>query len=242
MYNVGAKIIHSDHLISTVAYKLGPKVPPVYALEGSIAMAGGAITWLQNQLHLFRKPEETQWMAAKPRTENGESDNGGDLVFVPAFNGLFAPYWRSDARGLIIGINQFTTKEQLIRAALEATCFQTKEILQTMQTKSRYELSSLLVGKFPSAKDEKYSFLNSFNSFVTDGAMSQNDLLMQMQADLLGIPVSEVKLYPRLTYIASFLGFEAVNAGNYCSGSSSCRYVQSCVTSRVTRMQTERGG
>ena len=72
--------------------------------------------------------------------------------------------------------------------------------------------------------------------------MSQNDLLMQMQADLLGIPVSEIKLYPRLTYIASFLGFEAVNAGNYCSGSSSCRYVQSCVTSRVTRMQTERGG
>ena len=110
VYNVGAKIIHSDHLVSTVAYKLGPKVPPVYALEGSIgnspfwcvpilliifvvyailAMAGGAISWLQKQLHLFQKPEDTQWMAAAHK-----NDNDDDLVFVPAFNGLFAPYWR----------------------------------------------------------------------------------------------------------------------------------------------------
>ena len=88
LYNVGPRIIHSDHgLISTVAYQLGPDTPPVYALEGSIASAGGAVTWLQKQLGLFQKPKEIEAMAS-------EVKDSGDIVIVPAFNGLFAPHWR----------------------------------------------------------------------------------------------------------------------------------------------------
>lgn len=161
LYNVGPRIVHSTHgLISTVAYKMGPNNPPVYALEGSVACAGGAVTWLQKELRLFDKPQDIEIMASKV-------NDCQDVVFVPAFPGLFAPYWRSDARGLIVGLTQYTSKEVLCRAALEAVCFQTREVLDAMQSDSKYELSSLLV----------------------DGAMSQNNLLMQMQAELLGIPV-----------------------------------------------------
>jgi len=96
LYNVGPRIVHSNHgLISTVAYKLGPNTPPVYALEGSVACAGGAVTWLQKELQIFDKPKDIEIMAS-------QVNDCQDVVFVPAFPGLFAPYWRPDARGLLL--------------------------------------------------------------------------------------------------------------------------------------------
>ena len=88
LYNVGPRIVHSENgLISTVAYQLGPKMPPVYALEGSVAMAGGAVTWLQNELNIFNQPKDIEMIAS-------EVANSQDVIFVPAFSGMFAPYWR----------------------------------------------------------------------------------------------------------------------------------------------------
>ncbi len=140
LYNVGPKIVHSSNgLISTIAYKMGPDASPVYALEGSIATAGGAVHWLQEQLESFSKPEEIEDLAAKVKSDESE------IVFVPAFSGLFAPHWRPDARGLLIGLTQSTSKSHLCKAALEAVCFQTREVLEAMQSDSKYELSSLLV-------------------------------------------------------------------------------------------------
>ncbi|KAG6444108.1 glycerol kinase isoform X2 [Manduca sexta] len=162
LYNTGTRKVQSTHgLITTVAYKLGPDAPAVYALEGSIAVAGGAMKFLRDNLHLIKDVvEDTEHIA-------GQVFSTGDVYFVPAFSGLYAPYWRKDARGIICGLTAFTTKNHIIRAALEAVCFQTRDILEAMNKDCGMPLAKLHV----------------------DGRMTSNDLLMQLQADLTGIPV-----------------------------------------------------
>ncbi|KAJ5467029.1 Glycerol kinase [Penicillium sp. IBT 31633x] len=159
LYNVGDKPVFSTHgLLATVAYHFGEK--PVYALEGSIAVAGSGIKFLQNNLNFFQESKEVNDLACSVE------DNGGCL-FVTAFSGLFAPYWIDDAKGTIFGITQYTQKGHIARATLEATCFQTKAILDAMEKDSGHALSELAV----------------------DGGMSNSDLAMQTQADLISIPV-----------------------------------------------------
>ncbi|KAJ0170555.1 hypothetical protein K1T71_013926 [Dendrolimus kikuchii] len=162
LYNTGTRRVQSTHgLITTVAYKMGPDAPPVYALEGSIAVAGGAMKFLRDNLKLIKDvAQDTEHIA-------GQVFSTGDVYFVPAFSGLYAPYWRKDARGIICGLTAFTTKNHIIRAALEAVCFQTRDILEAMNKDCGMPLSKLHV----------------------DGKMTSNDLLMQLQADLTGIPV-----------------------------------------------------
>ncbi|EKV13298.1 Glycerol kinase, putative [Penicillium digitatum] len=159
LYNVGDKPVFSTHgLLATVAYHFGGK--PIYALEGSIAVAGSGIKFLQNNLNFFQESKEVDDLAYSV------DDNGG-CVFVTAFSGLFAPYWIDDAKGTIFGITQHTQKGHIARATLEATCFQTKAILDAMEKDSGHTLSELAV----------------------DGGMSNSDLAMQTQADLISIPV-----------------------------------------------------
>jgi glycerol kinase len=164
LYNVGDKPVISTHgLLSTVAYNFDGK--PQYALEGSIAVAGSSIKFLQNNFGFIGASNQISQLA-----ETVE-DNGG-CTFVTAFSGLFAPYWIDDARGTIFGITAYTQRGHVARATLEATCFQTKAILQAMEKDSRHALAELAV----------------------DGGMSNSDLCMQTQADLIGIPVERPRM------------------------------------------------
>jgi glycerol kinase len=146
-------------LLTTVCYKLG-QAAAVYALEGSVAVTGSAVQWLRDQLGIITTAAEVEAVA------NTVADNGG-VYFVPAFSGLFAPYWRSDARGAIVGLSRFNTKAHLARATLEAICFQTRAVLDAMTVDAGVDLSILKV----------------------DGGATVNDTLMQLQADVLGVPV-----------------------------------------------------
>jgi glycerol kinase len=158
--NTGAEIVHSKSgLLTTVAYKLGDR-PAHYALEGSIAYTGALVQWLRDNLGLIQKSTDIESLARTVR------DNG-DVYFVPAFSGLYAPYWKSNARGVIAGLTRFTNKGHLARAVLEATAFQTREVLEAMEKDSRIQLKVLR----------------------TDGGMVENDLLMQFQSDILNLPV-----------------------------------------------------
>lgn len=164
LYNVGDRPVISQHgLLATVAYNFDGKA--VYALEGSIAVAGSGIKFLQNNLTFFNESKEVNDLASSV------PDNGG-CVFVTAFSGLFAPYWIDDAKGTIFGLTQYTQKGHIARATLEATCYQTKAILDAMQKDSGHALSELAV----------------------DGGMSNSDLAMQIQADLISIPVYRPKM------------------------------------------------
>ncbi|KAL4895437.1 hypothetical protein BDV59DRAFT_155204 [Aspergillus ambiguus] len=164
LYNVGDKPVISTHgLLATVAYHFDGK--PVYALEGSIAVGGSGVKFLQNNLEFFSASNEVNDLALSVE------DNGG-CVFVTAFSGLFAPYWIDDAKGTIFGITQYTKKGHIARATLEATCFQTKAILDAMEKDSGHALSELAV----------------------DGGLSNSDLAMQIQADLISIPVYRPKM------------------------------------------------
>jgi glycerol kinase len=160
LLNTGAERVLSENgLITTVCYALDG-APPVYALEGSIAVTGSLVQWLRDNLGLIGSASEVEPLA---RTVE---DNGG-AYFVPAFSGLFAPYWRPDARGAIVGLTRYVNRGHLARAALEATAFQTREVVDAMRLDSGVTLSSLKV----------------------DGGMVGNELLMQFQADILGVPV-----------------------------------------------------
>jgi len=160
LLNTGAMAVPSKHgLLTTVAYKLGDG-PAVYALEGSIAITGALVQWLRDNLHFFDFSKHIEDYA---RTV---PDSGG-IYFVPAFSGLFAPYWQSDARGVIVGLTRFINKGHICRAALEATAYQTREVLDAMEQDSGVKLTGLKV----------------------DGGMVYNELLMQFQADILGVPV-----------------------------------------------------
>ena len=160
LLNTGTKPVQSKNgLLTTLGYKIGNE-PAVYALEGSIAITGALIQWLRDNLGMIAKSPDVEALAKTVE------DNGG-IYFVPAFSGLFAPYWKSDARGAIVGMTRYATKGHIARAALEATAFQTREVLDAMNKDSGVALTALKV----------------------DGGMVYNDLLMQFQADILGVPV-----------------------------------------------------
>jgi glycerol kinase len=159
LLNTGTQIVPSKAgLLTTVCYRMGAET--IYALEGSIAVTGSAVQWLRDQLGIIASASEIEALA------NSVPDNGG-IYFVPAFSGLFAPYWRSDARGAIVGLSRFNTKAHLARATLEAICFQTRAVLDAMVQDSGVRLEVLKV----------------------DGGATVNDTLMQLQADVLGVPV-----------------------------------------------------
>ncbi len=160
LLNTGTEIVKSEHgLLTTVLYKFGES-PAVFALEGSVAVTGSAIQWLRDQLGIISTAREVEALASSVE------DNGG-VYFVPAFSGLFAPYWRSDARGVIVGLTRASTKAHLARAALEAICYQTKEILVAMAADSGIILKEMRV----------------------DGGITANNLCMQLQADVMGIEI-----------------------------------------------------
>lgn len=158
--NTGEEIVPSKNgLLTTVCYKIGEQ-KTIYALEGSIAVTGSLVQWLRDNLKMFSSAPEIEELAASVE------DNGG-CYFVPAFSGLFAPYWRSDARGAIVGLTRFVNRGHIARAVLEATAFQTREVLDAMEADSGVKLAELKV----------------------DGGMTANELLMQFQADQVGVPV-----------------------------------------------------
>lgn len=160
LLNTGTEIVKSRHgLLTTVLFKFGDQ-PVHYALEGSVAVTGSAIQWLRDQLGIISNASEVETLAASVE------DNGG-VYFVPAFSGLFAPYWRSDARGVIVGLTRATNKGHLARAALESICYQTKEILDAMTADSGLALTQMRV----------------------DGGITSNALCMQLQADVMGIEI-----------------------------------------------------
>ncbi|MFI5619950.1 glycerol kinase GlpK [Streptomyces sp. NPDC051567] len=160
LMNTGDKIINSySGLLTTVGYQIGDQ-KPVYALEGSIAVTGSLVQWMRDQMGLIKSAAEIETLASSVE------DNGG-AYFVPAFSGLFAPYWRSDARGVIAGLTRYVTKAHIARAVLEATAWQTREITDAMTKDSGVELAALKV----------------------DGGMTSNNLLMQTLSDFLDAPV-----------------------------------------------------
>ena len=160
LMNTGGKPVASKHgLLTTVGYKLG-KEPACYALEGSVAIAGALVQWLRDNLGLIRSSPEIESLA-------GTVDDNGGIYIVPAFSGLYAPYWKSSARGVIAGLTRYANKAHLARAVLEAVAFQTREVVEAMEQDSGIELTVLRV----------------------DGGMAGNNLLMQFQADLLERPV-----------------------------------------------------
>ncbi|WP_406054799.1 glycerol kinase GlpK [Kribbella sp. NBC_00889] len=162
LLNTGTELVRSKAgLLSTMCYKFGDAAP-IYALEGSIAVTGSAVQWLRDQLGIISGASETETLARQVE------DNGG-VYFVPAFSGLFAPYWRSDARGAIVGLSRFNTNAHLARATLEAICYQSKDVADAMEKDSGVKLDVLKV----------------------DGGVTANELAMQMQADILGVPVSK---------------------------------------------------
>jgi glycerol kinase len=165
LLNTGTSPVPSKSgLLTTLAYKIGEQ-PAVYCLEGSIAITGALVQWMRDNLGLIKTSAEIEQLAASV------DDNGG-AYFVPAFSGLFAPYWKSDARGVIAGLTRYVTKGHLARAALEATAWQTREVVDAMNADSGVALTSLRV----------------------DGGMVYNELLMQFQSDVLGVPVIRPKV------------------------------------------------
>lgn len=165
LLNTGEKPVPSrSGLLTTLAYQLENQ-PPVFCLEGSIAITGALVQWLRDNMNIIRESSEIEKLAASV------PDNGG-VYFVPAFSGLYAPYWRGDARGVIVGMSRYTNKAHIARAALEATAFQTREIFDAMEKDSKVHLKALKV----------------------DGGMVKNDLLMQFQSDLLDAPVVRPKV------------------------------------------------
>jgi len=162
LLNTGTELVRSKAgLLSTVCYKFGDD-PVVYALEGSIAVTGSAVQWLRDQLGIISGAAQSETLAR-------EVPDSGGVYFVPAFSGLFAPYWRSDARGAIVGLSRFNTNAHLARATLEAICYQSKDVVEAMEKDSGVHLEVLKV----------------------DGGVTANDLCMQIQADVLGVTVSK---------------------------------------------------
>ncbi|KAF8063674.1 hypothetical protein HT031_003529 [Scenedesmus sp. PABB004] len=212
LLNTGGALTPSRHgLLTTVAHRLGPGVPPSYALEGSVAVAGLGISWLRDNLRIIDSADDSEAIAA------GVPDTGG-VYFVPAFSGLLAPHWQEDARGALLGMTAFTTRGHVVRALLEAICFQSREVLQAMlldtQDHQARTLSRGLSGALadeaaaaaaeaggtapagdvqgavaPSGGGGGQDFSASLNLLRVDGGATHNDLLMQLQSDILQVPV-----------------------------------------------------
>jgi glycerol kinase len=161
LLNTGTELVTSEHgLLTTVCYQFGD-AKPAYALEGSIAVTGSAVQWLRDQLGIIAEAAEIEALAV-------EVPDTGGCYFVPAFSGLFAPYWRSDARGALVGLSRYHTRAHLARAVLEAICYQSRDVADAMAADSGVRLEVLKV----------------------DGGVTANNLCMQLQADILGVPVS----------------------------------------------------
>ena len=162
LLNTGTEIVRSKNgLLTTLCFKFGDE-PACYALEGSVAVTGSAIQWLRDQLGIITNAAETENLASSV------TDTAG-VYFVPAFSGLFAPYWRNDARGVIVGLTRAATKAHLVRAALEAICYQTRDVMDAMVADSGLPMPEMRV----------------------DGGITANSLCMQMQADIMGIEISK---------------------------------------------------
>ncbi|MGC9347231.1 MAG: glycerol kinase GlpK [Anaerolineae bacterium] len=160
LLNTGTEIVPSERgLLTTLGYRFGDE-EPVYALEGSIAITGALVQWLRDNLGFFTRAPQIEELARRV-------DDAGGMYIVPAFSGLFAPYWRSDARGVMVGLTRYIDKAHICRAALEATAYQTLDVIEAMEQDAEMELKTLKV----------------------DGGMVVNDLLMQFQADILDVPV-----------------------------------------------------
>ncbi|MBN1120717.1 MAG: glycerol kinase GlpK [Anaerolineae bacterium] len=165
LLNTGTEAVQSKNgLLTTLCYKFGSD-PAVYALEGSIAITGALVQWLRDNLEMIKESKDIEALAKTV-------DDAGGIYFVPAFSGLFAPYWKSDARGVIVGLTRYVNKGHIARAALEATAYQTREVLDAMNADSGVALIALKV----------------------DGGMVYNELLMQFQSDVLGVPVIRPKV------------------------------------------------
>ncbi len=184
LLHTGEKPVASKFgLLTTVAYRFDDGRAANYALEGSVAVAGSLVQWLRDNLGLFAASKDVEAMARSV-------EDNGDVYFVPAFSGLFAPRWRADARGTIVGMTRFTNRGHLARAALEATAYQTRDVLEAMRGDANVQLSSLKV----------------------DGGMTANDLLMQFQADVLGIAVERPKVMETTALGAAYAAARAIGA------------------------------
>jgi glycerol kinase len=175
LLNVGREAVPSKAgLLTTVCYQF-EGAAPVYALEGSVAVTGSAVQWLRDQLGMIRSAPEIEALA------NSVEDSGG-VYFVPAFSGLFAPYWRSDARGVVVGLSRHSNRGHLARATLEAICYQSRDVLEAMKADSGLDLETIKV----------------------DGGATANDTLMQLQADILGVNVVRPKVIETTSLGASY--------------------------------------
>jgi glycerol kinase len=191
LMNTGTDVVRSHSgLIPTVAYRLGSS-PAIYALEGSVAISGSLVQWLRDNLQIIESAPDIEPLAASV------DDNGGAYI-VPAFSGLFAPYWRADARGVIAGLTRYVTKAHLARAALEAVAYQTRDVVNAMNSESDVPLASLKV----------------------DGGMVVNELLMQFQADILDVPVIRPRVIETTALGAAYAAGLAVG---FWSGSDDIR-------------------
>jgi glycerol kinase len=185
LLNTGTKPVPSKSgLLTTLGYQINNE-PAVYCLEGSIAITGALVQWLRDNLKFFEKSADVEALAKTVE------DNGG-IYFVPAFSGLFAPYWKSDARGVIVGLTRYINRGHIARAALEATAYQTREVLDAMEKDSGVKLAALKV----------------------DGGMVYNELLMQFQADILGVPVIRPKVAETTSLGAAYAAGLAVGFWN----------------------------
>ncbi|MHB8243238.1 MAG: glycerol kinase GlpK [Solirubrobacteraceae bacterium] len=180
LINTGESIVHTETLLTSVAAKIGER-PTTYVLEGSIAVTGAAVQWLRDQLGLIGSAAEVEELA-------GTVEDNGGVYFVPAFSGLFAPYWRDDARGVIVGLTAYARAGHIARAVLEATAWQTREVLDAA--------NEVLAAPFTELK--------------VDGGMTANELLMQFQADVLGVPVIRPKVTETTALGAAFAAGLAV--------------------------------
>jgi len=200
LQNTGTTPIKSDFgLLTTVAYKLGANAQTTFALEGSIAAAGSVIRWLRDNLGIIKEMAEAEELASKV-------SDSGSFVFVPAFNGLYAPHWRPDARGTMTGITQYTTKHHIAFGALEACCFQTRDLFDAIAKETGSTPLTLL---------------------RVDGGMTKNELLMQRQADLLQVPVERPKMSETTALgaaMAAAVGSGLINADEISNMSKSERY------------------
>jgi glycerol kinase len=185
LINTGTELVPSKSgLLTTVCYKMGDQ-PAVYALEGSIAITGALVQWVRDNLGMITQSHEIEALA-------GTVEDNGGIYFVPAFSGLFAPYWRSDARGVVVGLTRYIRRGHIARAVLEATAFQTREVLDAMEKDSGVTLKALKV----------------------DGGMVGNDLLMQFQSDILGVPVVRPKVAETTALGAAYAAGLAVGFWN----------------------------
>jgi glycerol kinase len=185
LLNTGREPVPSRHgLLTTLGYQIDGQ-PAIYCLEGSIAITGALVQWLRDNLGIITKSSDVETLASQVE------DTGG-VYFVPAFSGLFAPYWRSDARGVLAGMTRYTNKSHIARAALEATAYQTRDVLEAMEADSNVSLKTLKV----------------------DGGMVFNNLLMQFQSDMLGVPVIRPKVAETTSLGAAYAAGLAIGFWN----------------------------